>query len=263
MRISVLKPGYLVSLKTSIRGGVNYQRLDLETDHVDETGARVARWETKRAIIDPAEFERATGTRSRARSLISAVCCNSSFGLLCPTSRESELTAAIDAAREVADSHNRAAQLTQVDVFILVGRIAQDDAEAARAISAEVRELLEAMQAGIKAANPEAIREAASKARALGGMLSAGVAGQVSAAILEARSAAREIVKRVEKAGELAADVVAECSTRQIEAARFAFLDLDEAAAVEREAPAGRAIDLEAAPVTITAAPRSNLQLEF
>lgn len=245
MKASVLKPGLLVSLKTSIRGGVAYQRQDIDPEHVDAAGAKVATWQTTREIPDPAEFERAIKARSAARSVITATCCASSFGLLCPTTREADLDNAIAEARKIADAHNAGAALSQVQVYVLVGRVASDDAEAARAIGAEVRELLDMMRAGIAAANPEAIREAASKARAIGAMLDESVAGKVGEAIAEARKAAREIVARVSKAGETAAQVVAECSVQRIDAARFAFLDLDDGAEVTHEAPAARGLDLE------------------
>lgn len=95
-------------------------------------------------------------------------------------------------------------------------------------------------------------------------MLSADVAGQVSAAIMQAREAARAIVRRVEKAGERAADVVAELQIGKIDAARFAFLDVDAIEAeIQNEAPAARGIDLDAAPVTTAAAPATTLALEF
>lgn len=255
MKASVLKPGFLVSLKTSLRGGVNYRRVDIEADHADENGTRVAKWETTREINNPEEFEAGNLARRQARSTVTAVCCSSSFGLLCPTSKEPELMIAIAQARAIADKHNEQAGDTRVDVFVLIGRIAQDDAEAARALGAEVRELLDDMEAGIKAADPEKIREAANKARDLGGMLSQDVAGKVSAAITEARNAARAIVRRVQKAGETAASVVAECNVSQLTAARFAFLDLEEAKPTESEAPAARGIDLEAAPVAQQTAP--------
>jgi len=263
MKTSVLKPGYLVSLKTSLRGGVNYARIDIEPDHETADGARVAKWETRRAIPDPEEFERASSARSKARALVASVCCTSSFGLLCPSSDEEKLFDAIGAAREVADAHNGGASLTRVEVFVLVGRVAQDDAEAARAIGSEIRELLEAMRAGIAAADPRAIREAATKAKNLGAMLSADVAAQVSGAIVEARAAARAIVARIEKAGETAASVVAQCSTARIESARFAFLDLDEGTQATSEAPAARGIDIDisasAAEVYATPAPMLEL----
>lgn len=266
MKTSVIKPGYLVSLKTSLRGGVNYKRVDLEQDHTTEDGARLARWETAREIPDPAEFEAATIARGASRLAITRVCCATAFGLLCPSIKEGELFDAIAEARAIADKHNAGARLTHIDVYTLVGRVAQDDAEAARAIGAEVRELLDAMRAGIADADPGAIREAANKAKNLGAMLSADVAGQVTAAIVEARAAAREITKRVEKAGETAAAVVAELQTARIDGARFTFLDLDtEAAEVDAIAPTARGLDMEpAAPGTIQAAPAAyNFALEF
>lgn len=263
MKTSVLKPGLLVSLKTTTRGGVNYKRLDLEPDHANEEGARVARWETQREIPDPVEFEAAGVARGKARSLVTSVCCVSSFGLLCPSEREGELSLAVEAARDVARQHNEGATLTQVQVFVIVGRVAQDDAEAARAIAGEVRELLDAMRAGIAAADPAAIREAANKARALGAMLSEEVSGKVESAIEEARKAARKIVRGIEKDGLSAAEVVAFCNVRAIESARFAFLDLD-AGEVSTETPASRTLDVEPGPAApIAAAAGSAYALEF
>lgn len=255
MKTNVLRPGLLVSLSTRIRGGVSYARVDLEPDHATDEGARRARWETTREITDAAEFEAATVARSKARSVITATCCPSSFGLLCPSSQEFALGRAIDEAKKIAQEHNATARTTQIDVFILVGRIAQDDAEALRAVSAEVRELLETMQSGIKTADPEAIREAATKARQLGAMLTTDAAIKVTEAITQARAAARAIVARVQKAGETAADVVKELRAEKIDAARFAFLDMDAPAHAEQEAPAARGIDLPPeAPATRSAA---------
>lgn len=263
MKTTVLKPGFLVSLKTGLRGGVTYARVDLEPDHLTDDGARVARWETTRDIPDPDEFERATAARSKARARVAGVCCLSSFGLLCPSAQEAELQEAIAAARGIAAAHNATAAQTQVEVYVLVGRIAQDDAEAARAIGAELRGLLDSMQAGIKAADPTAIREAATQAKNLGAMLSADIAGSISGAILEARTAARLIARRVQKAGESAAQVVAECSTQRIESARFAFLDLDEPRSdVQPEAPGARGVDLDPAPARSAAAPQLPFALE-
>lgn len=256
MKTSVIKPGLLVSLKTSIRGGVNYTRVDLEPEHADENGGRRARWETKKEIEDAQEFDRATQARGKARSAVSAICCSSSFGLLCPMEQEKELDAAVAQARAIAREHNTTAARCYIDVFVLVGRIAQTDEEAARALGAEVRELLDEMKAGVKVLDPEAIREAASKATALEAMLSEDVAGKVSDAIKEARAAAREIVKRAKKGGEQAAAVVAEITLAKLDAARFAFLDLD-GAEVTREAPAGRALDVPAEN-DVSSAPQRN-----
>jgi hypothetical protein len=262
MNVSTIRPGLLVSMKTSLRGGVSYKRVDIEADHVTEDGGRSAEWQTKRMIEDAAEFEAATVARSKARSAVASVCCSSSFGLLCPAAREDELTAAVADARRVAALHNAGASRSFVDVFVMVGRLASDDVEAARAIASEVRELLDTMRAGIADADPEVIREAANKARALGGMLTPEAAGKVSAAIAQARSAARELVKRVEKAGESAAVVVAQLQVRAIDSARFAFLDTDGAGAVEPEAPTAPAVDLPEDPAPVRAAAVPQLSLE-
>src|SRR5690348_7110755 len=48
MKLTTLRPGLLVSLKTSIVGNTEYRRVQLEADHVTEEGTRRARWETER-----------------------------------------------------------------------------------------------------------------------------------------------------------------------------------------------------------------------
>lgn len=257
MKTAVIRPGLLVSLRTTIKGGVSYSRIDKETERVTEDGELVARWETTKTIPDPKEYEAAIAARSKARAAVTSVCCPSVFGLLCPSDAAGKLDEAVTKARAIAAVHNGAAVLSQVEVFVLVGRVAADDAEAARAIGAEVRDLLEQMQTGIKAADPEMIRDAANKARAIGSMLSDNVSEKVSSAIEEARRAAREIVRRVEKSGEQAAAVVSELKMRAIESARMAFLDLDEEGKVTQAAPAPRSLDLDP---DVSAAPRMEAQ---
>lgn len=268
MKTSVLKPGFLVCLRTTLRGGVQYRRVDVETEHQTEQGALRAKWETTKEITDPDDFKAGTEARTLARSAVGSICAYSpNFGFMAPIDKEAELSQAIIKAREIAAAYNAKATTNQLTVSVICGRIAQDDAEAARAIAAEIRELMDQMQAAIKAADPAAIREAANKARGLDSMLSPDVARKVSDAIVQARSAARDIVRRVEKAGERAADVVAELQTSRIEAARFAVLDLDEGATVESVAPAGRGIDIEPEPdmpqVALAAAPTQARSLEL
>src|SRR5262249_46513243 len=91
---STLRPGFLVSLKTSTRGNVAYDKRDIERDHLVK-GKRVAKWETTRQIADPDEFERAQKVRAKACSLIRGVCAQSDFGLLCPEDKGDQLAKAI------------------------------------------------------------------------------------------------------------------------------------------------------------------------
>ena len=222
----LIRPGLLVSLKTTIKGGVSYRTIDIDPDH-KEGDSRVARWETTRYIKDAEEHIEAVKARSAARGAILKVTRDSSFGLLCPMDDESKLADAILESRRIAEAFNARAQHSRIEVFVISGRIAATDEEAARAIGSEVRELLGSMETAIRAADPEAIRAAAMKAKTLAGMLTDGAAEKVNAAIAEVRAVARDIVKRAGKAGERAADVVADVTLSRLEAARFAVLDLE------------------------------------
>lgn len=230
VKVTVLKPGFLVSLQTRVHGGVAYTRKDLDADVSKgaEEGAEVKRWETEKVVHNKEEFERATKARSAARSAITSVCSQSIFGMLCPDDKKQALDAAIVEARRIAAAHNAFASHTEVDVYVIVGRIAQTDEEAAKAISAELRELMEQMKSATLKGDVAKIREAANKARELGQILSDDVGKKVSAAIEEARKNARDLVKRIEKDGEKAADVIKDLYTQKIDTARSAFLDLDE-----------------------------------
>jgi hypothetical protein len=223
---SVIRPGLLISLKSTVVGGVSYQRIDLATDQPVADGAEVSRWETRRVIEDKAEHESAVKCRSRALAEIRKVCSATSFGLLCPSDQEGALDAAVVTARRLVDAHNDTAKHTRVGIYALKGHVASDDAEAARAITQEIAGLVVAMDAGIKEFDPSKIRDAANRARELSGMLNEEKQEKVSAAIAQARAAARTIVKRIEKEGETRETVLLDIQRGQIESARIAFLDM-------------------------------------
>lgn len=227
MATTKIRPGLLVALKSRVTGGVHYARQDLLAPEVGDAAAAVARWETTRTIDDPAEHERAVKARGLALTAIRSICYATSFGLLCPESLEAELDAAVGRAGAIRDEFNRFATSTRVDVFVLKGRVASTDEEAARAIGDEVAEMLRSMEAGIDRLDPEAIRAAATKARELSAMLAPEQAERVADAIGAARKAARTIVARVQKGGEEAAEVLKSLSRGAIERARISFLDLD------------------------------------
>lgn len=236
MSTSVIRPGLLVALKSTVSGGVSYERKDLPVE--GETAKDTARWETIRTIEDPEEHKRASDARSLAVKEIRKVCSTTSFGLLCPESMEAELDAAVARARSIVALHNEGAKHTKVNVFALKGRIASSDTEAARAIGEEVSSLIEGMNDAIDRLDPAAIREAATKARQMSAMLSPELSQRVGEAVDAARRAARTIVKRVEKDGEQAAVVLADIQRGAIEKARIAFLDLGDDAPSPADAAA-------------------------
>lgn len=256
-----IRPGLLVSLRTRITGGISYGRRDLDAPaDLGGEGSEVRRWETTRIVEDPVEHAAAKAARAAAQTAVTRTCVRSDFGLLCPEANEAALDAGIARAREIASAFCATAQRARVEVYVLKGLVATTDEEAVRALSAEVRDLLGAMETGVRGGNVEEIREAASRARRLGSMLDEETGVKIAAAVAEARAAAREIVKRVEKDGALAADVAAEIKLDAIATARFAFLDLDAEPSAPADLPAadlGRAagldLDAHAAPAEASA----------
>lgn len=268
-KASVIRPGLLVSVKSTVAGGVIYQRTDLDAAEIacpdctngdddapaertacktcggkgkvtSSEGREVTRWETRRVVEDAAEHKKAAAVRSAARALIVKCCSNTSFGYLCPSDQEGALDAAIVAARKMVDEFNDGATHTRINVYALKGRVASDDAEAARAITAELATLVTRMDQGIKEFDPKKIRDAADRAREMSNMLDDSKKGKIEAAIAQARKAAREIVRRVEKESEDRATVLLDIQRGQIESARIAFLDLagDDASPAGDAAPA-------------------------
>ena len=240
--IQTLRPGLLVSLKTSVSGNVKYMPHD-RVVRIDDDGREITEIETTRVIADPQEFKKAGEARSKARAIISSVCVGSNFGLLCPERDEAVLTKAIKDARVVVDAFNATATLTHVSVYAMIGRVASDDVEAVRSINSEVSDLLRQMQDGLKNLDVKAIREAANKAKQVGQMLSPDAAVRVQMAIEAARNAARQMVK----AGETAALEVDLRAIRTVTDMRTAFLDLDEAREVAAPQVESRALDLSPA----------------
>lgn len=231
-----------MSLKTAIRGGIDYQRAALDAPAPDAPEAEVTRWETTRTIADREEHARAVETRTHAVGCVRRVCLATSFGLLCPLSREDLLDAAIGEAREIADAFNQGARHSRIDVYVLRGRIAENDEESTRAIASEVRGLLDEMESGVRSLDVPSVRDAARRARELAQALDARSAERVGSAIDAARVAARAIVRRVEKGGEAAAEVLASLNLGPVAAARFAFLDLSEG---EPEGPALPGVEVQ------------------
>lgn len=225
-----LKPGNLIALSTRMDPpGVRYERVDLgETDLA--SGAHVERWETKKTVADPAEYERATTTRSKIRSLIRGACIYyPNFGVfICPDDQMEDLDKAVAESEALVDSQEWVT--CKPRFWVLRGKLAESSREAVQAIRAEIGGLLEQLQRAAKVGDVKQLRDLATQARQLKGTLAPDTDGPVNAidqAIAAARSLAREIVSKVEKGGERLAAVLTEQKLQPIAAARTAFM-LDE-----------------------------------
>lgn len=233
MYTSTLRPGLLVSVKTSIRGNCNYVTTTLEAEHLVGDMKR-ARWETEKTVLDAAEHERALKVRSLARSAIQTVCAHSDFGLICPEDRADRLRAAVAKARDICAEFNATANVTQVRFNVLVGKVSADDVEAVKAINGEIRDLMDAMANGLKRLDVEAVRAAAIKAKSVGKVLEANAQERVAKAIEVARAAAKDIVK----AGETGSAEIDQIAIQRLTEARTAFLDVDLEGDTQAPAPA-------------------------
>ena len=241
-----IRPGYLVSMKSSIVGNVQTDREVIEARHTTEDGYEVEKALTTYTVIDPAEQAEAIKLRGKIRALVTSICTASAFGLLCPLSRNQELRDAIAQGREIAWEFNKRSQFTQIRVNVIYGQIAQDDFEAVQAISGELRDLMAEMEAGIKNLDIKRVRDAAQKANDTGQMLSVDAKLRVDEAVKAARKAARKI----SKAGEAAAVEISEEALKTLAGARTSFLDIDideevHALAQQEAVPGGDAPEAE------------------
>lgn len=224
MKKIVLSPGFLVGLSARTHGGRKTSSTEIDSER---EGARLTReLRTEIQIDDTIEYEAALKERNRLRGIITAVCIPSEFGPLCPADREAELESAIAEAKAGEAAWNAQAKYTFISISALPAVIAQDSELAATAITAQVRDLLIKTVEAIKAADPKEIRENCKRLRNMSSMLSPELAAKADKALRNARSIARKLVKRVEKAGENAAAVLAEINAAEVDSARFEFLEL-------------------------------------
>ena len=239
-KVSTLRPGYMVALSTKLRGNVTYQTRVIEDEHRTENGEAEALWETKRIKQDADEDERAKKARSAARQAVVRPCAPSEFGLLCPENRLADLEAGIKLGQRIVDDFNASAKFTRLGFYVMLGRVAEDDAKAVKAINFEVRELLDAMNEGIRTVDVKAIRFAADKAKDLSAMLSPSANEAVQNAVKIARAEAVKIVR----AGETAAAVIDQAALARLTETKLAFLDLEDGEEVKAPEATGLSLDL-------------------
>lgn len=236
---TTIRPGLLVAVKTGIKGNVSYKKTPTEVKAL-EGGGEIAEWDTERTIKDAKEQEAASKARSKARSLIAAVCSTTDFGYLCPLISKPELEKAIIAARKVCEDFNATSRVTKIRFNAVTGTIAQDDYQAVRALRREVSELLTDMKDGLENLDIATVREAAGRAKQLGQMLSPEAQVRLELAVKQARETAKKIVA----AGEQGAAEIDRATIARLTECRTAFLDLDDAGEIGTGFTEGRAIDL-------------------
>lgn len=232
MKTQLIKPSYLVSLKSTLSGGIAYKRIDLDAKKANDK-SEIVMWETTRIIEDKEEHERAVKARGKAVSLVRAVCVPSSFGLVCPLNRSEDFDNAIVEAKKIINEFNSSSNCTKINIYVLKGEIASSDEEAVRSISSEIVSMVDDMKKGIQELDVKSIREAANKARQLSAALGEQQSKKLSEAVSEARKAARKIVKHIKDGSEKAEEILSEISYSELDKTRAAFIDYSEETEVE------------------------------
>lgn len=223
-----IRPGILVTLSTSIEGGIQYERIDLKAERADD-GALIEEWETQKTTEDPEEYEEAVKVRQKVRSLVKSCCVWTPFGMICPHDEVANLDRAFREAAERVEAFNADAQTCRVVYRSLRGEIAEDQVESIQSIREHVGALVSEMQSALRDGDVASIRDCASQATQMGRLLEqdSDARGLLGRAVKAARSAAREIVRKVEKQGDSLVSVLNEANLSAVSQARFVFLEAD------------------------------------
>jgi hypothetical protein len=238
-----MKPGVQVILSTKIRGGTEYTKETLEYPTRQIDGAMESEWITRKRIEDPDEWERASKTRDKARSLIGSVCAKTEGGLLCPLENKAELIERIDEAKQLVGAFNQTAVYSHVKLHVYPLEVRADDVEATRAIFSEIEEFMADMAEGMAELDTKKVRAICDKAVNLNRMLDGEASEKLELVVKVARAACTRIVKAGgEIGGEMERNTI-----RLIKSARTQFLDVESpSTTVARPVSTGaaRALDL-------------------
>lgn len=222
-----IKPGYLVSVKTTLRGGVKYEREDIRNEHKKD-GSKEEEWRTVKTVTNEEEFKAAEKQRAKIAALVSSRCKLTPFGLICQEEDIEELYMAKELAELMVDEWNTSAKHTIMTLNVLPVCISTDDERVARDIAKQMRDLAKQMKDAVRAGDVEAIREAAKTAATMKEMFGEEEKARVSLAIKAARDAAKIITKQVIKNKEKIEAVLPTLKLGPISKMRFVFADIPE-----------------------------------
>lgn len=243
-RIIPVRPGLLVSMRTSIKGGVSYRREDL-VDEIEGEGTRTE-WKTEKKVENADEYTRARRLRARVVTLIGGACVKTAFTYICPLENEALLDERIAEAQAACDAFNEEAVHSQVTFDLMRGRYMEDTKETVQAVRREIHELLEELNSALKAGEVQSIRDVAARATQMGRLLEEGTEARsaLERAVKESRRVAGQLVKRIKEGADAVAEVLAGANVSLIATARHTF-DEDETGEIVDDAPGMPAVALE------------------
>lgn len=224
--MEVLKPSILLGVGIHRSGGVHYARKILEEYESGE--GEVKEWNTVKTIDDKKDLEDAERAASKLRRMVGKLCARTSFGYLCPLEKEGDLDDLLAEMRHEAREVTLGLKTCALTVSFIKGRIAANDADAAKALTAEIGSFLTQLTDAIASADVKLIRHVLVEARGLDTLLAPAQSSLLQEAVAEAREAAKTIRKEMEKKGRSKELVVQGLALSAIDSARMCFLELAE-----------------------------------
>jgi hypothetical protein len=242
MALASIKPGVLVLFSVHVHdSGITRDTDDLSADNASTfvpEGATVRVTKTTTVHRDPAEHDRAIKLRGKIEGMIRRHLTINPFLKHCSFDGFDLLLSDLATCQALADEHNASPETryTRVVIYFVPAVIGAADAEdqakalevqtrAARQMAEECKRILDDMSRGIDNLDPTAIREARERAQSFSPVLSAEQSTALDSAIETATKAAN-LIGKLQRKGEEAADILASVSREAIGRARIAFLDL-------------------------------------
>ena len=146
----------LVREVTSSELGLHYEREVLSEKQIGEREECLS--QTLRVYDHKAEALAAKAVVERARARIRKLCAKTVLGLVCPTSKEAELEAAVAEVEAMIAEANREFSICKVDYTVVPIRVEHDNARAMDALRREIQGYGERLVAATKSLDPVAIR---------------------------------------------------------------------------------------------------------
>ena len=223
MQTLTLKPSILVAASISRVGGVTYSREPGKEEIVGEHEHK--EWTTIRDVPNRTLLLKADTIASQCRRLLGQVCYRTSFGLICPKDQEAALKDAVTKIRALIDQAN--GELTEIRLAgsFVRGEIVTDDAELAEAISRDLRQFFQELQAALEACDVRKIRQTVAAIRGVDQLLEPKQSAALQAAVKASRKIASTIVQEVEKKGRQIAEVSQELDLSEVDVAAVMFIE--------------------------------------
>jgi hypothetical protein len=221
--VLTIKPGYFVSSKTELRGGVKRKKTDLRND-LKADGSQEREYQTEIKVKCKKEWEAAVALRAKVAGMVAGKCKLYPFGLACSEADLPKVEQAKAEAEELCNEFNKTSSFTTIHMHVSFWFIASDDVRAMQLYAKELEDLARQMRKAIDEGKVKEIREAARMAARFQMMLGEKESQQVGEAVKAARKAAMTISREVVKKGQQVEEVLPKIKTTAISRMRFAFL---------------------------------------